>query len=290
MRRLIASCAGVSLLVLAGSPTGASDAARGSVHAALTASGDTLIFKADFTSVPWIDAFLRFKKDAHTYGVKPEKGPVYWEQVHDAERGHTVLRVVYPAGMYSAGGVSFRSYLARTHDRLRLSYYVKFNPDFDFVKGGKLPGLYGGTMPSSGCSVMPDGANYFSNRIMWEPNGEMTSYVYHPDQKQACGDAFYWTENADPSGPRLKFQRGVWNHIEIDMGLNAVGKNDGFIHGYLNGRAGLIKTGMRFRTVEPLKIDSMYFTTFFGGNEPANAPSKDEHSFFDDFSFVVPGQ
>ena len=40
-------------------------------------------------------------------------------------------------------------------DQARLGYYVRFQPGFDFVKGGKLPGLYGGTVTAG--RHIPDG-------------------------------------------------------------------------------------------------------------------------------------
>jgi len=67
--------------------------------------------------------------------------------------GGTALRVTYPAGSTSrsAGGPDggMQAYLELPGgpvDTLDLEYQVRFPPDFDFVKGGKLPGLYGGSV------------------------------------------------------------------------------------------------------------------------------------------------
>ena len=53
-----------------------------------------------------------------------------------------------------------------------LSYEVAFEANFDWVKGGKLPGLRGG-LATSGCSggSKSNGGSCFSSRVMWRQNG-----------------------------------------------------------------------------------------------------------------------
>src|SRR3546814_13585034 len=46
-----------------------------------------------------------------------------------------------------------------------LHYRVRFPEDFDFNKGGKLPGLYAGEAPSGGEKV--SGEDGWSIRLMW---------------------------------------------------------------------------------------------------------------------------
>lgn len=64
---------------------------------------------------------------------------------------------------------------------LHLRYYVRFSEGFDFVKGGKLPGLFGG--------AIPDGTNGFSVRYMWRTNGDGEAYAHLPTSD------LYGTEN-----------------------------------------------------------------------------------------------
>jgi hypothetical protein len=54
-----------------------------------------------------------------------------------------------------------------------LTYEVAFPAGFDWVKGGKLPGLRGGP-DVIGCDGgrQPNGTNCFSMRMMWRPDGE----------------------------------------------------------------------------------------------------------------------
>lgn len=89
-----------------------------------------------------------------------------------------VLEVTYPQGSFShdTGGAQLFS-LWNTSDgsqfhSVLLTYEVAFDSDFDFVKGGKLPGLRGGPDPN-GCSGgnASTGSNCFSTRLMWRKQG-----------------------------------------------------------------------------------------------------------------------
>lgn len=53
-----------------------------------------------------------------------------------------------------------------------VTYEVAFDAGYDWVKGGKLPGLRGG-LNSTGCSGgnAANGQDCFSTRVMWRQNG-----------------------------------------------------------------------------------------------------------------------
>ena len=91
-----------------------------------------------------------------------------------------VLQVNYPAGSYShnTGGAQFYSVFPSANTTLHLksmllSYEVAFDKDFDWVKGGKLPGVRGGSN-NSGCSggEQATGTDCFSLRLMWRTAGQ----------------------------------------------------------------------------------------------------------------------
>ncbi len=91
--------------------------------------------------------------------------------------GH-VLRVQYPAGSYqnnNAGGAQMYALWNSSGSAFQsmiISYEVAFDSGFDWVKGGKLPGLRGGPDVNN-CSggSQADGTNCFSSRIMWRKEG-----------------------------------------------------------------------------------------------------------------------
>lgn len=88
----------------------------------------------------------------------------------------TVLQVSYPAGSFNnkTGGAQFYTLWnsSTPFQSMLLSYELSFDKGFDWVKGGKLPGIRGG--PSvTGCSggKEPTGSDCFSTRLMWRKDG-----------------------------------------------------------------------------------------------------------------------
>ena len=65
---------------------------------------------------------------------------------------------------------------------VRLEYEVFLPAGFDFVKGGKLPGLMGGPSGDCGGGADPDGC--FSVRLMWRRDGAGEAYMYVPQGGQ----------------------------------------------------------------------------------------------------------
>lgn len=88
-----------------------------------------------------------------------------------------VLQVTYPEGGFgsSGSGAQFYSLWNSTGDPFRtvlLTYEVAFDSTFDWVQGGKLPGVRGGP-DADGCDggSASDGT-CFSTRIMWRKSGD----------------------------------------------------------------------------------------------------------------------
>lgn len=207
--------------------------------------------------------------------------------VHDAERG-PVLRVRYPRGAVGPqmGGAEFKVRLPEAGDELTCAYRVRFGEDFDFVRGGKLPGLAGGAAPTGG--QVATGSNGFSARLMWRPGGAVVQYVYHPDKRGEWGDDFAYTTEPSASGTcaqgaARQFSPGRWHRVMHRVRLNTPGARDGRIQAWFDGALALDVSGLRFRDVPSVRIDQLHFSTFFGGNEASWAPTKDEHVDFDEF-------
>lgn len=201
------------------------------------------------------------------------------------------LQVQYRQGVVGPpGGCEYLTDLNQLgitpHESLYLRYYVRFEPGFYFMRGGKLPGLCGGTANTGGHK--PNGEDGWSARIMWRPNGRIVQYVYYPDQASEYGDDFNW----DMGGKTRTFIPGKWQCVETYVQLNDPGKNNGIIRSWLDGEPALDVENIRFRITPSLKIDKMYFDTFFGGNDDSWASIQDEKTWFDNFviseSYVGP--
>jgi hypothetical protein len=185
----------------------------------------------------------------------------------DDGRFATALRVRYPADSASQlsaansdtsdGGAQV--YLARRGgpvDEAYLRYYVRFPADFDFVRGGKLPGLYGGRTNNG--RKIPDGTNGFSTRYMWRAKGAGEVYAYLPSSV-AHGTSLgrgSWT-----------WPTGTWATVEQHVRLNTPGQADGQVQVWLNGALVFEQTGLTFRSTWTLRIEGLFFSTFFGGGD-----------------------
>ncbi|KAG6375847.1 hypothetical protein JVT61DRAFT_2706 [Boletus reticuloceps] len=96
----------------------------------------------------------------------------------------SLLQLVYPVhsvnpGSKPEGGADFYATplnLAGARN-VTLEYSVFFPANFNWVKGGKLPGLFGG---HTGCSGGASAQDCFSTRLMWRPHGVGELYLVRP--------------------------------------------------------------------------------------------------------------
>ena len=197
------------------------------------------------------------------------------------------LRVHYPSGSASPivasrdgapwGGAQFYSPLAvGGQTRMRLRYRLRFSDNFDFARGGKLPGMYGGDGNSGG--NIPDGTDGFSTRLMWRGDGIGEIYAYLPSSER------YGT----PIGQgNWQFSPGQWYVLEQELQLNQPGKADGQLRLWVNGQLVVEESDLVFRTVDTLHVDGLFFSTFFGGGDASWATPRDVYIDFSDFSLTT---
>lgn len=187
------------------------------------------------------------------------------------------LQIVYPKDVSSCPSkktcVNWPVELGVKLDRLYYGYRFKLDANFDFVMGGKFPGITGGAANSGGRK--PNGKDGWSVRMMWDHDGRLVQYVYHPDQPDRWGDVHYF----DLTPP---IERGEWHTVQTFVQLNTPGQRDGVIESWLDGKKVFSKNNFRFRDIEGLEIDNFQFVSFFGGHGPDWAPVKDEISYIDD--------
>jgi hypothetical protein len=189
------------------------------------------------------------------------------------------LRILFPKGTVGPdGGAQFFAPLPATYDDLYLAFRIRFGPGFDFVQGGILPGLSGGTA-NTGSFPKPDGKNGWSARMYWREAGTALEQLYYPDETTSYGDAFGY----GPMGARRQLVPGIWHTIEHRIRMNTIGKNDGLAQAWFDGEAFEFSNALRFRDVPTLGIDHLFFSAFFGGDTPDWAATKDETLDLDDF-------
>lgn len=218
------------------------------------------------------------------------------------------IRVDFPRGGYAskpgangkAGGLAFYAKPGPNifnRDSVALTYKVYFPKGFDFVKGGKLPGLYS-KFGQSGGNTNDDG---FSYRVMWRAGGQAEAYIYAP-QGRASNPV------QDPSIERVpgyfsdgsigislgrgvqNFQVDKWNTVKIFIKLNTIQNGrplaDGIVQLSINDKSAVDYSKMVWRTRATTQIEGLMFQTFFGGNDASFAPSKDSFVAFKSFSLT----
>ena len=133
------------------------------------------------------------------------------------------LRVNYAVGGIGPeqGGTGWRWPIGK-HEAAELSYTLRFSEDFDFVKGGKLPGLCGGPENVSG-GRPADGANGFSARLMWRKEGRGEAYIYHKNQPEKYGHSFPFPEDFRfPTGKPFQVRLAVTMNTWLPGGSGAI--------------------------------------------------------------------
>ncbi len=152
-----------------------------------------------------------------------------------------------------------------------LSYEVRFPVGFQFVKGGKLPGLYGGDEPFSGGAHTSNG---WSARLMWRTGGAGEVYAYFADTT-GYGDsiqrgAFHWLAD------------GEFHPVVETVTINSPGESNGVVTLDYDGRRVITATGLDI-THRNVPVGGVFFSTFFGGHDASWAPTTAQHVDFTAF-------
>lgn len=199
------------------------------------------------------------------------------ERVNDAD-GTGWLRVNYAPGGIGPeqGGTGWRWPVGK-HEAAELEYTVRFGPDFEFVKGGKLPGLCGGPENVSG-GRPATGENGFSARLMWRRDGRGEAYIYHMDQPEKYGHSFPFPED-------FRFVPGTPVKVRLVVVMNTPGRRDGqlMVWTTLPGQGERLmveQKAMAWRAVDIFGVDGLYFETFHGGSDNTWAPTRPCHADF----------
>ncbi len=194
------------------------------------------------------------------------------------ENGNHVQKVLIPKSSFGPVAGAQWKFPFTPADECFLSYKVKFEKGFDFVKGGKLPGLAGGVGNCAG--NIPNGYDGWSARMMFWESGKLSFYLYFPKQSSKWGERLYLK---DQSGDTIRIEADKWHTITQHIKLNTPGKEDGILQGWFDGKEAFFNDSILYRKDEKLKIDQIFYSVFMGGDDLSWAPKKDEFICFDDF-------
>jgi hypothetical protein len=165
--------------------------------------------------------------------------------------------------------------LPRQVDNACIRYRVRFGKNFDWSKGGKLPGLSGvapGVSPTTPAGGGNPGDKGWSGRLMWGSGGSISSYMYYPEQPYTYGQGFNWSR---------KVSDGRWHSLRQCYVMNTVGKENGVLRAWLDGAQVLNRTDFVYRRKNSVHISHMMWSIFRGGATMDWAGRRDSHIDFD---------
>jgi hypothetical protein len=197
--------------------------------------------------------------------------------------GLTGLRAIYPKGSYDPaaarnagaplGGAQFRTAFngmgLASSSEVGLRFQVLLQDNFQFVRGGKLPGLYGGTANTGG--RVPTGYDGFSVRFVWQAQGDGALSAYLPTSGK-WGTVLglgHW-----------RFVPGRSTDLTLYLKMNTPGVANGVIAAWADDVMVVYASDVLFRNTSELTVDGFFFSTFFGGSTPDWATPVDTASHF----------
>ncbi|GAA4115009.1 hypothetical protein GCM10022393_14920 [Aquimarina addita] len=197
-----------------------------------------------------------------------------------------------------SGGFLFDPYFDGVEEAY-LEYKIKFDDNFFWATGGKLPGLGGSTSginsESTGRGTIPSGCRYNTNgwsaRLMWRRNRAQTNAPYF-----ILYSYFADKENGDPrvdgdcgDGKRIytDLKDDKWYTIRQYIKMNTPGQRNGTVIMWIDGEETYRDDNAKIRNSgkSNLKINALIMNTYRGGSrtdEVWHSP-RTEYTFFDDF-------
>ena len=225
--------------------------------------------------------------------------------------GKRAIHAHYAKGSYAfghgkaPGGLSFYAPGPASLDLNKakeawFGYSVYFPKGFDWALGGKLFGLYGGNSDgeSISCSGGRRSSACFSTRLMWRTESEGEFYTYLPpytDSRFAANkkQCTYKNSGCNPTyGASIgrgsfRFKEGAWTSVSQRVRLNDVGKANGEIELFAEGKSVIKLGGLILRDSAQGRIRGIQAQTFFGGSHTEFQARKAEDAYFADFTMAI---
>lgn len=144
-----------------------------------------------------------------------------------------------------------------------LSYDIKFEEGFDFVKWWKLPWLCWWSCPR----WLEWSDKWFSTRFMWREDWTIEIYAYLQNEENSIWE-WYWKWN-------FYFKSNKLYNISQEISLNDIWKNNWIMKIYIDWKLIYENKKIMYRKEDNIKIDQLLFSTFFGWWNESWATPKD---------------
>ncbi|WWC92885.1 uncharacterized protein L201_007847 [Kwoniella dendrophila CBS 6074] len=212
-----------------------------------------------------------------------------------APDGSNALVGNFPSGTVGLSSAGFSFYTEGSHNGVQVdsakevsfSYSVYLKDGFEFVKGGKMPGLYGGTSLSQAKSCsggrQDSRDSCFSARLMWRTNGAGEIYDYLPVPYTTTDTGY----GESIQRGAYTWATGKWTTVAMRVKLNDIGSSNGEQELFVDGQSVINLKDVTFATSEGTKIYGIMAQTFFGGHTDDWASPSDQKIWFKDWSLAV---
>jgi hypothetical protein len=225
--------------------------------------------------------------------------------LHNVEVADKGIEVTFPKGQWAArAGVNVKCQPRDVFpaNDIKAKYRVYVPDEFDYVRGGKLPGFALGTRGTGGRAWRKDQG---SVRLMFRPGGVVTGYLYlfedvgkyagkgSPLMKKQ-GDGFedichhsngagiyVWRHEKNP----LRLKRG-WNTISLRVAMNDEHKANGRLVLKVNGQKKQFSKIMWTANPQKNKVGMFQLSAWMGGGDKKYAPNHDQTLIFKDIQLV----
>ncbi|KAJ7690344.1 polysaccharide lyase family 14 protein [Mycena rosella] len=223
-----------------------------------------------------------------------------WEAFYPQGSINPPARIPGGFGFYLSGPPAFAAKLESGATHVVLSYRMMLQSGWEWVKGGKLPGVFGGEGDFSyACAGgrQDSRCKCFNIRPMWRSKGLGELYTYLPltanNRERLLAVPPSSKENSDygfsvgRSAFKFDIAVGKWVSLSFRVKLNTVGAEDGELELWVEGKSVIKAVGLTLRDSEHSRIKGAHFQTFFGGHQDDWASSKDQRAWFADLSGVI---
>ncbi|KAF7348203.1 Polysaccharide lyase family 14 protein [Mycena sanguinolenta] len=226
--------------------------------------------------------------------------PLAWEAFYPKGSINPTAPIPGGFGFYLSGPPNFSSRLESGATHAILSYRMMLQSDWEWVKGGKFPGIFGGEGDLSySCTGgrQDERCKCFNIRPMWRSKGLGELYTYIPltetNREKLIAVPPLSKENSDygfsvgRNAFKFDIAVGKWIALAFRVKLNSIGSNDGELELWVDGKSVIKIDGLTLRCSEQSRIKGAHFQTFFGGHQDDWASPKDQRAWFADVSGVV---